>query len=288
MNAANKPSLDFDDIFPTDNDVESYFKALTLKLGTKGQCKCKQQSNVKWNDSQKVWQCSSCGRRQSIKSRTFMHNSKVSLRIWLKALFLIHTSKTPLSAVKLQGMLGLSRYETAWYIFHRIRMFLTYHMVRENIFQLISKCRKKAIRMKMRKTRRKPFLEYKKIILMRQHSDQPTLTEYSQPLIADMYKRRGKTKGTDEAIIHRYRYRAFSSNIHVAFGCSSDGIEDGRVINSGLLKDLTFKIKITHKGVSSFYLQHYLFEHSYLSTNPFSFDSFEKMISYGLMLYFVL
>ncbi len=51
-----------------------------------------------------------------------MHATRTSLQAWFLAAYLM-TSKTPgMSALQLQRQLGLSRYETAFQILHKLRV----------------------------------------------------------------------------------------------------------------------------------------------------------------------
>ena len=65
--------------------------------------------------------CRSCHHVESITSNTVMHRSKTSIHIWFWAAYLV-TSQTPgVSALELQKKLGISRYETAFQMLHKLR-----------------------------------------------------------------------------------------------------------------------------------------------------------------------
>lgn len=65
------------------------------------------------------WQCSSCHRQTSLTSGTVMDNSKLPLRTWLLAMYLLGQSKTNLSALELMRHLGVS-YPAAWRMKHKL------------------------------------------------------------------------------------------------------------------------------------------------------------------------
>lgn len=65
------------------------------------------------------WQCSACHHQSSLRSGTVMDNSKLPLRTWLLAMYLLGQSKTNLSALELMRHLGVS-YPTAWRIKHKL------------------------------------------------------------------------------------------------------------------------------------------------------------------------
>lgn len=52
---------------------------------------------------------------------TILHNTKTPLTVWFWAAYLIVTDKRGISALLLQRQLGLSRYETAWMLLHKLR-----------------------------------------------------------------------------------------------------------------------------------------------------------------------
>ena len=64
---------------------------------------------------------SACRYHASLTAGTVMHGSKQDLRAWFWAVYLV-TSLTPgISAVQFQRQLGLSRYETAFNMLHKLR-----------------------------------------------------------------------------------------------------------------------------------------------------------------------
>jgi transposase-like protein len=56
-----------------------------------------------------------------VTAGTVLHNSKTLLTTWFWAAYLMTTDKRGLSALLLQRQLGISRYETAWMILHKLR-----------------------------------------------------------------------------------------------------------------------------------------------------------------------
>jgi transposase-like protein len=67
------------------------------------------------------WQCASCRYQVSVTAGTVLHNSKTPLTPWFWAAYWMTTDKRGLSALLLQRQLGISRYETAWMILHKLR-----------------------------------------------------------------------------------------------------------------------------------------------------------------------
>lgn len=52
---------------------------------------------------------------------TILHNTKIPLTAWFWSAYLMTTDKRGISALLLQHQLGLSRYETAWMMLHKLR-----------------------------------------------------------------------------------------------------------------------------------------------------------------------
>lgn len=66
------------------------------------------------------FECAACEYQFSVTSGTFMHKTRVSLRKWLYAVYLICESKKGISAKQIERTIGVS-YPTAWHMMHRIR-----------------------------------------------------------------------------------------------------------------------------------------------------------------------
>ena len=72
-------------------------------------------------EKKRRWQCAACRHQVSLTSGTVLHNTKIPLTVWFWAAYLMTTDKRGVSAVLLQRQLGLSRYETAWMMLHKLR-----------------------------------------------------------------------------------------------------------------------------------------------------------------------
>ena len=69
-----------------------------------------------------VLRCRHCGRDTSLTAGTVMERTHTPLSVWFWAAYLV-TSQTPgMSAIQFQRQLGLSRYETAFQILHKLRV----------------------------------------------------------------------------------------------------------------------------------------------------------------------
>lgn len=68
-----------------------------------------------------TWVCRSCRRHVSPTAATILHRSKLPLTTWFAAAYIVASLKPGISALQLQWQLGLSRYETAWLLLHKLR-----------------------------------------------------------------------------------------------------------------------------------------------------------------------
>lgn len=67
-----------------------------------------------------VFKCKDCRKPFSVTVGTVMERSKIPLSKWVLAAQLMASSKKGMSAKQLERMLG-TNYETAWFLFHRLR-----------------------------------------------------------------------------------------------------------------------------------------------------------------------
>lgn len=66
-------------------------------------------------------QCAGCDYQVSLTAGTVLHKSRLPLRVWFWAAYLVSTVTPGISAAQLQRQLGLSRYDTAWTMLHKLR-----------------------------------------------------------------------------------------------------------------------------------------------------------------------
>jgi len=68
-----------------------------------------------------IFKCTNCKHQTSVTAGTVLHRSKVPLRQWFWAAYLLATQTPGISATQLQRQLGLRRYETAWVMLQKLR-----------------------------------------------------------------------------------------------------------------------------------------------------------------------
>lgn len=112
---------EFQRIFPDDKACARYL----LKLRWRDGFVCPYCASVgdplRFPSRPSVLRCRTCRRNTGLTVGTVMERSHTSLNIWFWAAYLV-TSQTPgLSAVQFQRQLGISRYETAFQILHKLR-----------------------------------------------------------------------------------------------------------------------------------------------------------------------
>jgi len=65
--------------------------------------------------------CAACRHQTSVTAGTVFQDTRTPLRVWFQAMWWVTTQKNGASALGLQRILGLQRYETAWTMLHKLR-----------------------------------------------------------------------------------------------------------------------------------------------------------------------
>lgn len=68
-----------------------------------------------------LFECAACRYQVSLTAGTVLHKTHTALQLWFWAAYLMTTGTPGISARQLQRQLGLSRYETAWTMLHKLR-----------------------------------------------------------------------------------------------------------------------------------------------------------------------
>ena len=74
-----------------------------------------------WMKERKLLQCQKCRHQTSVTAGTVMHRTKQPLTLWFYAAYLVTTHTPGMSALQFQRQVGLSNYETAFGILHKLR-----------------------------------------------------------------------------------------------------------------------------------------------------------------------
>ncbi len=74
-----------------------------------------------WRSKIDGYRCRDCEHRVSVKAGTIFQDSRIPLRVWFRAIWEVVSQKNGISALGMQRVLGLNRYETTWNMLHRLR-----------------------------------------------------------------------------------------------------------------------------------------------------------------------
>lgn len=69
-----------------------------------------------------ILECSACGYVSSVIAGTVFQDTKLPLKTWFRAMWLMAGQKSGMSALTLQRDLGLGSYKTAWSMLHKMRL----------------------------------------------------------------------------------------------------------------------------------------------------------------------
>lgn len=109
------------DFFKDEETCKAYYEQ--IRWGGKIVCPhCKGEKVYRTN---RGFKCAKkeCFKKFSVTTQTIFENTKISLRVWFAAMFLISTSKKGVSSVQLCTQLGITQ-KTSWFVLHRIREML--------------------------------------------------------------------------------------------------------------------------------------------------------------------
>jgi len=110
--------INFIERFKDEESCQKYLYEKRMKTGFT----CPHCSNDKiYTFKDKLtFKCAKCRKKFNIKTGTIFAGSKISLRKWFLAIFLLTTNKKGISSIQLAEQLGVTQ-KTAWFIDHRIR-----------------------------------------------------------------------------------------------------------------------------------------------------------------------
>lgn len=107
--------------FPTEQRAIDQLRA--LRWGSEDQhayCPYCGSTRVMHFSDKKTHKCSDCRKRFSIKVGTIFHDSKISLRKWFMAIWLITSHKKGIASTQLAKDIKVTQ-KTAWFMLHRLR-----------------------------------------------------------------------------------------------------------------------------------------------------------------------
>lgn len=112
---------DFQRMFPNDEACASYLEKIRWEDGFAcPACKAKGEP-FRFEARPGVLRCRSCRKDTSLTAGTVMAKTHSPLSTWFWAAYLVASMTPGMSAVQFQRQLGLTRYETAFQILHKLR-----------------------------------------------------------------------------------------------------------------------------------------------------------------------
>lgn len=106
--------------FGTERQCEDALVAARWASGWRcARCDCSRFVPRRTNTTRKLWECFLCGYQSSSLVGTIFEHTKLGLKTWFLALFLMTQSKNAVSALELRRQLGVN-YKTAWAIKHKL------------------------------------------------------------------------------------------------------------------------------------------------------------------------
>jgi hypothetical protein len=123
--------LAFQNRFPNEQACWEY----VIKLRWPEGCRCPKhpKAKVHFKPSTRLFECYECGWQTSATAGTLFHKSKIPLRKWFWAIFLMATSSKGVSMRNLQKHLRIKSYRAVWLMGHKIRHAMIH---REGLYRL--------------------------------------------------------------------------------------------------------------------------------------------------------
>ena len=113
-----KNQMEFEKLFYTDEQCLRYLLALRIE----DTYECPSCSHAEyWINERKRMVCKLCKRQTSILAGTIFHSTKTPITLLFRALWFIVAHKNGVSAISVQKILGIPRYETVWVWLHKFR-----------------------------------------------------------------------------------------------------------------------------------------------------------------------
>lgn len=119
--------VQFQTLYATEQQCEQALVAQRWPQGFKcAHCGCKRSFTTHNRQGRQLWECFVCGYQSSSIVGTVMENTKLPLRVWFLAMYLMTQHKCGISALALKRHLGVS-YKSAWLIKHKLMQAMALH-----------------------------------------------------------------------------------------------------------------------------------------------------------------
>ena len=109
---------ELEDSFSTEENCRAYLARLRWPEGFR----CPRCGEGKsWPVRGMLLECAGCGCQTSVTAGTIFQDTRTPLAVWFRAMWWVTTQRNGASALGLQRVLGLKKYETAWTWLHKLR-----------------------------------------------------------------------------------------------------------------------------------------------------------------------
>lgn len=115
--------LDFQKQFPDEKSCVEYL--IRMRWPEKVLCLSCGKDKLDFIRSKRAFECRACHKQVYLTAGTIFDKSRLPLRKWFWAIFLMATSKKGVSMLYLQRQLGIRSYRTVWLMGHKIRQAMT-------------------------------------------------------------------------------------------------------------------------------------------------------------------
>lgn len=113
--------LEFQQLFPNEPECAAYLEAIRWPNGFTCPVCGVGDKPQRIATRPRVLRCRHCHKDRSLTAGTLMHGTEISLQAWFLGAYLVTTQTPGMSARQLQRQLGMSRYETAFQMLHKLR-----------------------------------------------------------------------------------------------------------------------------------------------------------------------
>ncbi|MDP4588781.1 MAG: hypothetical protein NWS86_11445 [Flavobacteriales bacterium] len=265
MKHHGKPTS-FEEIVPGPKEADLLVKSIREQHGLV--CERCGNNRFSWLSRISHWQCNHCRKRISLKKGTFMEHSNMTVYDWLKLIFIMVDHKQSLAAMSARRTCGFRRYETTWYMMHRVRKFMAdynFQLYKSGVFgqDLIHE-----IKTRIRISSSKVKKQNRQVSLLPQRIPTPGSYGVSvMVLIASRGMQCEKNEFCKEKEHARYRYKNLISNLHLRYHefqiITKKGSPPVQMWARNVLSNVERKLFGTHFTVSSLHLQLYLEEFTF-------------------------
>jgi transposase-like protein/ribosomal protein L37AE/L43A len=114
-----KTILEFEQRFATDEACRRYLFQLRWPEGF---CCPRCGHGQAWATKRGLYRCRHCDYQTSVTAGTIFQDTRKPLRLWFRAIWHVTSQKNGVSALGLQRVLGLPRYETTWTWLQKLRV----------------------------------------------------------------------------------------------------------------------------------------------------------------------